>query len=173
MRHTLLLRASIGLLVIGVAATGSNEPRVLDRLVDIGGYRLYVKCIGVGSPTVILEAGLGSNSNTWDKVMPEVGNVTRVCSYDRPNEGKSDPAPRVVRRVGSHKFIELRTGQQIVQDLHAVLAKAEVAGPYVLVGHSLGGLYAILYANQYPRTLSVWYWWIQPIQIRPLEKKHS
>jgi pimeloyl-ACP methyl ester carboxylesterase len=153
MRHPLLLGALLGLVATGVptrAATGSNEQRVLDRLVDIGGYRLYVKCIGAGTPTVILEAGLGSNSNTWDKVMPEVGTLTRVCSYDRPNEGKSDPAPRVIRRVGSQKFIELRTGQQIVQELHAVLAKAEVAGPYVLVGHSLGGLYAILYANQYP-----------------------
>ena len=87
----------------------------------------------------------------WSKVMPDVGKFTRVCAYDRPSEGKSDPAPRPLRRFGSHTYIELRTGRQIVQDLHRLLAKAGEAGPYVLVGHSLGGLYAILYANQYPK----------------------
>lgn len=122
-------------------------------MADVGGYRLSIKCIGVGSPTVILEAGLGSSSKTWEKVMPAVGRFTRVCSYDRPGQGKSDPAPRAIRRFGSHRYIELRTGQQIVQDLHTLLAKAGAAGPYVLVGHSLGGLYAILYANQYPKDI--------------------
>lgn len=123
----------------------------LDKLVDVGGHRLYIKCMGSGSPTIILEAGLGSSSKTWDKVMPEVSKYTRVCSYDRPNEGKSDPAPRPIRRIGSHKYIELRTGRQVVQDLHAILASAGVAGPYILVGHSLGGMYAILYADRYPQ----------------------
>ncbi len=133
--------------------TGASERLPLDQLVDVGGYRLYIKCIGSGSPTVILEAGLGGDSSGWSKVMPDVGKFTRVCAYDRPSEGKSDPAPRPLRRFGSHTYIELRTGQQITQDLHTLLAKAVEAGPYVLVGHSLGGLYAILYANQYAKDI--------------------
>lgn len=131
------------------AADAGNDP-VLERLVDVGGYRLYLKCIGVGGPTVILEAGLGGSSKTWDKVVPVVSTLTRVCSYDRPNEGKSDPAPRAIRSIGSRQYIKLRRGREIVADLHTLLAKAAVDGPYVFVGHSIGGLYAILYANQHP-----------------------
>ena len=121
----------------------------LDELVDVGGHRLHVRCIGSGGPTVILEAGLGDSSRTWKKVMPEVGKFTRVCAYDRPGEGKSDRAPRTLRRFGARTYIELRTGGEIVHDLHVLLAKTAEAGPYVLVGHSFGGLYAILYAHQY------------------------
>ena len=121
----------------------------LDELVNVGDHRLHVKCIGGGGPTVIMEAGLGDSSHTWDKVMPEVGKFTRVCGYDRPGEGKSDRAPRTLRRFGGRTYIELRTGGEIVQDLHVLLAKAGEPGPYVLVGHSFGGLYAILYAHQY------------------------
>ncbi len=162
MRHALLLSALLASTTVGlpfpvpsaprglaIQATGFNEPRVVDQLIDVGGYRLYVKCIGVGSPTVILEAGLGSSSKTWDLVMPEVSKRTRVCSYDRPGEGRGDPAPRPVRQIGSHKYIELRTGRQIVRDLHTLLANTDISAPYVLVGHSLGGLYAILYAHYY------------------------
>ena len=121
----------------------------LDELVDVGDHRLHIKCIGSGSPTVIMEAGLGDSSRTWDKVLPEVGKFTRVCDYDRPGEGKSDRAPRTLRRFGARTYIELRTGGKIVQDLHVLMAKAGEPGPYVLVGHSFGGLYAILYAHKY------------------------
>ena len=120
-----------------------------DELVDVGGHRLHVKCIGSGSPTVIMEAGLGDSSRTWNKVMPEIGKFTRVCAYDRPGEGKSDRAPRTLRRFGGRTYIELRTGGEIVRDLHVLLTKTGEASPYVLVGHSFGGLYAILYAHQY------------------------
>jgi pimeloyl-ACP methyl ester carboxylesterase len=101
--------------------------------------------------TVVLEAGLGGGSDGWVKVMPEVGKFMRVCSYDRPNEGKSDPAPRSLQHLGTRNYIELRTGQDIVRDLHTLLINAGEKPPYVLVGHSIGGLYAILYATRYPK----------------------
>src|SRR5262245_11968113 len=114
------------------AQTQNNERPDLDQLVDVGGYRLHLKCSGNGSPTVVLEAGLGGSSDDWGKVMPEVAKHTRVCAYDRPGRGNSDPAPRKQRRFGSHTYIELRTGQEVVRDLHSLLAKAGETGPYVI-----------------------------------------
>lgn len=124
------------------AKAESPELQARDELVDIGGYQLHIKCLGNGSPTVILKAALASPSSDWDKVMPEVAKFTRVCSYDRAGIGKSGSAPN-----------KLRTGQQIVGDLRALLAKTGEVGPYVLVAHSFGGMYAILYASQYPNSI--------------------
>ncbi len=108
------------------------------KLVDIGGYQLHINCTGTGSPTVILDAGLGGSSLDWSKVQPAVARFTRVCSYDRAGYGwsQSGPGPR--------------TSQQIVTELHLLLAKAKINGPYVLVGHSAGGLNMRLYAYRYP-----------------------
>ena len=133
---------------VGLAAQG-NTPADIDKRVDVGGYSLHITCGGSGSPTVILEAGLGSNARTWQKVMPEVSKITRVCSYDRPNLGQSDPAPRIVRRIDSTRYIALRSGQQIIRDLQTLLAGVGESGPYVLAGHSIGGALAMLYAGQH------------------------
>ena len=108
------------------------------KLVDIGGYQLHINCTGSGSPTVILDAGLGGSSLDWSKVQPDVARFTRVCSYDRAGYGWS--------QTGSGP----RTSQQIVTELHALLAQAKINGPYVLVGHSVGGLNMRLYAYRYP-----------------------
>jgi pimeloyl-ACP methyl ester carboxylesterase len=121
----------------------------LDARVDVGGYALHMMCTGSGTPTVVLDAGLGSNSRLWQKVMPEVSKVTRVCSYDRPNLGQSDPALRTLRRIGSSTYIELRSGQALVRDLQDLLRKTKEPSPYVLVGHSFSGLSAILHAHQH------------------------
>src|SRR5262245_43409485 len=133
---------------IGLAAQINRRPDI-DRRVDVGGYSLHITCAGSGSPTVILEAGLGANVRTWQKVMPEVSKITRVCNYDRPNLGQSDPAPRTVRRIDSTRYIALRSGQQIIHDLQTLLAGAGESGPYVLAGHSIGGALAMLYASQH------------------------
>ena len=130
-----------------------GELRDVDRLVDIGRYRLHLKCTGEGSPTVVLEAGLGGSSDGWVKVMPEVAKLTRVCAYDRPGEGKSDSARRRLTRIGSRTYIELRNGEDVVRDLHKLLANANETGPYVIVGHSLGGLYSILFASTYRKSV--------------------
>ena len=126
-------------------------------LVDIGGRRLYLACKGSGSPTVILEAGAGSNGDTWSMVEPQgagrisvfdgVAEFTRVCAYDRPGtvsgvqthqRSRSDPAPMP------------RSAGDVVADLRALLAAARVGPPYVLVGPSFGGLIARLLASSVP-----------------------
>ncbi|MFL5732129.1 MAG: alpha/beta fold hydrolase, partial [Chloroflexia bacterium] len=104
-----------------------------EGLVDVAGYKLYYNCVGQGSPTVVMDAGLGVTSATWDAVQPEVAKFTRACVYDRANLGKSErgPAPR--------------TATQISRELHALLSNARVAGPYVVVGHSQGGLNMLMF----------------------------
>jgi pimeloyl-ACP methyl ester carboxylesterase len=111
------------------------------QAVDVGGRRLSIKCAGAGAPgdpTVVLEAGFGNASDTWARVLPEVAKFARVCAYDRAGLGRSDPAPQP------------RTVVAVTEDLHALITRAPVAGPYVLVGHSLGGLLVRLYASYYP-----------------------
>lgn len=108
------------------------------QLVDVGGYRLHIQCVGTGSPTVVLDAGLGGSSLDWSLIQPELGHAARVCAYDRAGMGWSDPGPQP------------RTPRQIASELHTLLANAGIAGPYVLVGHSLGGKNVRLFAQQYP-----------------------
>jgi pimeloyl-ACP methyl ester carboxylesterase len=103
---------------------------------------LYIKCSGEerkGVPVVVLDAGMGSTSDVWSLVQPKVTQFARVCSYDRAGLGKSDRAPQA------------HTSADIVSDLHNLLTKAGVNPPYVLVGHSLGGMNARLYASKYPK----------------------
>ncbi len=107
------------------------------RLVDVGGYRLHIDCTGEGSPTVVLESGLGATWLAWYEVQPLVAQFTRVCSYDRAGMGWSDPSPNP------------RTAKVMAEELHRLLQNAGVAGPYVLVGHSLGGMIARLFASLY------------------------
>ena len=129
-------------------------------LVDLGGgRRLYLECRGTGRPTVVLEAGYRSPASVWTEdllspdrprtmVLPGVAAGTRVCLYERPgtaalldddlHPSRSDPVPMP------------RTAPDVVADLHALLRAAGVPGPYVLVGHSLGGLFVRLYAATYP-----------------------
>ena len=118
-------------------ATGAHGD--FSATVDIGGRALYITCRGEGSPTVLLDGGgFGGGVNSWVSVQPGVAAVTRVCSFDRAGVGASDPAPKP------------RTAADAVADLHALLRAAQVPGPYVLVGASISGLFARLYATTYP-----------------------
>jgi pimeloyl-ACP methyl ester carboxylesterase len=106
-------------------------------MVDVGGYKLHITCAGEGSPTVILDAVGGGSSTQWALVQPEIAATTRVCAYDRAGFGWSELGP------------EPRDAHQQVRELHTLLANADVAGPYVLVGHSYGGRVARVYAGQH------------------------
>ena len=108
------------------------------KLVDVGGYRLHLHCIGQGSPTVVLDAGLGGFSLDWGAVQPQIATSTRVCAYDRAGLGWSEPGPTP------------RSPQQFASELHALLTNGGVEGPYVLVAHSLSGKTARLFASQHP-----------------------
>lgn len=111
------------------------------QLVDLGGYSLHLYCTGPldsGNPTVILESLSGGLSPNWAWVQPEVAKVTRVCSYDRAGWGWSEPSTAPISLEGT------------VSDLHQLLQKAQVPSPYVLVGHSIGGIYMRKYAAEHP-----------------------
>ena len=129
-------------------------------LVDIGvGRRLYLECRGTGGPTVVLEAGYRSSARVWSEdltrsqarrtmVLAGVAAFTRVCAYDRP--GTVAPLNDNVRPSRSDPLPQPRTATNAVADLHALLRAAGVPGPYVLAGHSLGGLFVRLFASMYP-----------------------
>lgn len=114
----------------------------LGQLVDVGGRRLHLYCTGQGSPTVILESGQANSLAVWRWIQPRLaGNraqTTRVCAYDRAGVGWSDPGPLP------------RDTRQMALELHTLLHNAAIAPPYVLVGHSFGGLVTHVYAAQYP-----------------------
>src|SRR5215213_4560193 len=99
------------------------------EMVDVGGYSLHINCVGQGSPTVVLDSGSGLFSAQWVRVSREVSGTTRVCAYDRAGMGWSEVGP------------DPRDAKQITGELHTLLTKAGIEGPYVLVGHSFGGLY--------------------------------
>jgi pimeloyl-ACP methyl ester carboxylesterase len=136
---TLAVLALVGASYEAVAATGDARRYPMPGLlVDIGGYRLHLHCVGAGSPTIVLDAGLGGSSLDWNLVQPELGRTTRVCAYDRAGMGWSEPGPQP------------RTPSQLAGELHTLLTNAGVAGPYLLVGHSLGGKNVRLFAQQHP-----------------------
>jgi pimeloyl-ACP methyl ester carboxylesterase len=142
------LAALVGLIVVlglvgasyeAIAAAGDAQRYPAPgQLVDVGGFRLHIQCVGEGSPTVVLDAGLSGSSLDWSLIQPELGHTTRVCAYDRAGMGWSDPGPQP------------RTPRQIADELHTLLTNAGIAGPYVLVGHSLAGKNVRLFALSHP-----------------------
>ena len=134
------------LLLAALHATPSPTPLAepythAQRLVDIGnGRKLNIYCMGSGSPTVIFDSGLETGSGTlpWAHVQPAVARFARACSYDRAGDGFSDPGPLP------------RDSDAVVSDLHALLDRADISPPYILVAHSIAGLYEPLFAARYP-----------------------
>jgi pimeloyl-ACP methyl ester carboxylesterase len=135
----LLALASIGggYQTLGEAADAKAYP-MPGQLIDVGGHRLHLRCTGAGTPTVVLEPGAGEMSSNLGWITPAVARATRVCVYDRAGRGWSEPASTA------------QDGAQIATDLHTLLQRGHVPGPYVLAGHSFGGLYVLTFAARYP-----------------------
>ncbi|MEX2553006.1 MAG: alpha/beta hydrolase [Actinomycetota bacterium] len=119
-------------------ALDANAYPMPGQLIDVGGYRLHLHCTGSGSPTVVLEAGGGDMSSVFGWIAPAVARDTRVCVYDRAGRGWSEPAEAAQDRA------------EIARDFRTLLHRANVPGPYVLAGHSFGGLYVRAFAARYP-----------------------
>ena len=119
------------------ATDGSRSPEG-GQLVDVGGHNLFIACSGTGSPTVVLEGGLGQGSDYFALIAPAVATKTRVCAYDRAGHGRSDAASGA------------QDGPAIARDLHALLVASGNHGPYILAGHSAGGAYVPFFAAEYP-----------------------
>ncbi len=121
-----------------ISAIDAGNPKLTANRILFEGYRVYFRCLGTGTPTVILEAGLNASSDAWEQVVPAISRTTRVCFYDRPGTGGSDARPGP------------RTSLAIATQLHALLARQGIAGPYVLVGHSIAGFHLRVFAGRYP-----------------------
>lgn len=124
------------------AANEASLPTPPGQLVDVDGHLMHLYCLGEGGPTVLLEAGLGDISLMYRPLQEELGATTRVCAYDRAGLGWSEPGGTP------------RTGEQMVAELEALLEEAGETGPYVLAGHSLGGLIMLLFAEANPEQVA-------------------
>ncbi|MGH9791386.1 MAG: alpha/beta fold hydrolase, partial [Candidatus Acidiferrales bacterium] len=112
------------------------------RLVDAGGHRLYLHCVGQGAPTVLIDGGAGTWSIHYSEIQAELARTTRACTYDRAGLGASDAGPRP------------RNSRQMAKELHTLLHEAGIASPVVLVGHSLGGYNVRIYHAEYPEEVA-------------------
>ena len=108
------------------------------QLVDVGGHRLHLWCIGSGQPVVIHDSGIGGDALAWTDIKPEIASFTRICTYDRAGMGYSDPGPMP------------RTSRQIASELAVLLERASITPPVVLVGSSFGGMNLRVFTSEYP-----------------------
>jgi len=109
-----------------------------DGVVPVAGHDVHLVCRGAGSPTVLLELGAGQTASAWNGTLPALAEERRACLYERAGTGESEPGA------------EPRTAQVIADELHELIGTAGLAPPIVLVSHSLGGLDAQAFAQQYP-----------------------
>ena len=124
----LVLMALMWLAGLSAKSKLAEQNPLPGEMIDMNGFKMHLYCAGEGSPTVILEAGLNDFYVSWTKVQPEVAKTTRVCSYDRAGLGWSEASPNP------------RASDVMAEELHVLLNNAGIAPPYVLVGHSFGGI---------------------------------
>jgi pimeloyl-ACP methyl ester carboxylesterase len=136
MKKVLCLLAFVLFFFVGFA---QGDPLPTGKLIDINRYKLHIQTAGRGSPTVVLIAGSQAFSLDWALVLPEISKLTQVCAYDRPALAWSDPGPMP------------RSFDQDVYELHELLVKADLKPPFILVGHSVGGIIARKFEKKYPQ----------------------
>ncbi len=145
LRRTLLVVAAVLVLIAGAACSGSASddaerpqaaPKSSGRF-DVGTHRLYAKCAGSGGPTIVFLHGLGGVGKDWE-VAADALKGSHRCWYDRLGVGRSD------RRTARHSALDS------VEDLHHLMAEVGAEPPYILVGHSYGGMLSLMYAGTYP-----------------------
>jgi len=142
-RVTLMAAALCALAIAASSAVNAillhqNRAHPPGSFYAVNGHRMRLDCTGSGSPTLILDAGLGNDGLIWSGVQPVLSRTTQVCSYDRAGFGWSDPMPAP------------RDADHIASELHALLDAAGIRGPLVLLGHSIAGIYIRDYATRYP-----------------------
>lgn len=143
-----------GVMFVAVAVAGSSVFNTIashrfwalhpppGEILEVHGHRMHIRCMGHGSPTIVLDSGWGNDSLVWGEVQPQLAASTQVCSYDRAGYGWSDPLPAP------------RDADHIASELHELLKKAQVTGPIILMGHSIAGLYIRDYATRYPEDVA-------------------
>jgi pimeloyl-ACP methyl ester carboxylesterase len=131
-----IMTALVG--ALGLAACGPSARGEMDKMVDMGTHSLHIRCTGSGEPTVVIDTGLGDTSDRWQAMQAQIAQHARVCIYDRAGYGASEPGPMP------------RNSERVAEELKQLLQAANVRGPYVLVGHSLGGINAQVFAHLYP-----------------------
>ncbi len=134
---TLFVLAGLIFQAVGSARDARRFPPP-GQLVNVGGHRLHIYCMGEGTPAVVMDSGFPASSLSWTFVQPAVARFTHACSYDRSGLGWSDAGPMP------------RSSRQIVEELRALLLNAGIEGPFVLVGHSFGTFTVRLFASTYP-----------------------
>ncbi|OUR73984.1 alpha/beta hydrolase [Methylophaga sp. 42_8_T64] len=131
------------LLWVIFSSVSANEfPPVPGQRHDIGGYQLHIHCLGTGSPTIIIDTGLGDDSSDWQSIVEQSSLTTQTCVYDRPGYGWSDYGPRP------------RDSERIAFELALLLQRAKIQPPYILVGHSFGGYNIRMFAASYPNKVA-------------------
>lgn len=139
----------VGLMLISLLSYADpkcpNVPASLGQCINVGAYELFMKVQGDKGLTVVFDAGRGDTSDTWDKVVPDVSQFSRTVIYDRVNLGHSQNLPDTNEPI---------TAQLVAENLHTLLHAAKLAPPYILVGHSAGGLYVQMFARLYPKEVA-------------------
>jgi pimeloyl-ACP methyl ester carboxylesterase len=135
------LIVAILLLLAGLSACDLGNGGEMDEMVSVGTHRLHIRCMGKGGPTVVIDTGAGDTAARWASIQAELAQVTRTCTYDRAGYGASEPGPLP------------RHSERAAGELKQLLENAGVQGPYVLVGHSLGGLNAQVFVDRYPESV--------------------
>ncbi len=134
---SLLALAFAGWTYQGIADRRDMASAPPGRMIDVGGHRLHIRCIGSGTPTVLFDSGLGDTSFAWHLVQPEIATFTQACAYDRAGQGYSDAGPSP------------RTSGTISEEM-AELVRLSIDGAVIAVGQSLGGLNVRLLATRHP-----------------------